>query len=87
MEGKRLGKLPNYDEDAYIKASYLFNTTLQYDFSDHLRGSLTATNLFDKMPVRDRTYSSYPYYDISWFDSVGRSVFMQLTYKLGGGAL
>ena len=87
LEGKRLGKLPNYRERAYIKASYLFNTTLQYDFTDRLRGSLTVTNLFDKMPVKDRTYSSYPYYDISWFDSVGRSMFLQLTYKLGGGAL
>lgn len=87
LEGKRLGKLPNYDEDAYIRASYLFNTTLQYDFTDHLRGSLTVTNLFDQLPVKDPTYASYPYYDISWFDSVGRSVFMQLTYKLGGGAL
>ena len=84
VEGKRLGKLPNYDEDAYIKASYLFNTTWQYDFTDHLRGSLTVTNLLDKKPVKDNSYASYPYYDISWFDSVGRSMFMQLTYKLGG---
>lgn len=87
VEGKRLGKLPNYDEDAYIRASYLFSTTLQYDFTDHLRGSLTVTNLFDANPVKDRTYASYPYYDISWFDSVGRSMFMQLTYKLGGNGL
>ena len=87
IEGKRLGKLPNYDEDAYIKASYLFNTTLQYDFTDHMRGSLTITNLFDKNPVKDPTYASYPYYDISWFDSVGRSFYMQLTYKLGGAGL
>jgi outer membrane receptor protein involved in Fe transport len=87
IEGRRLGKLPNYDEDAYIKASYLFNTTLQYDFTDHLRGSLSVTNLFDKLPVRDPSYSAYPYYDISWFDSVGRSMFLQLTYKLGGSGL
>lgn len=87
VEGKRLGKLPNYDEDAYIKASYLFNTTLQYDFTDHLRASLSVTNLFNKNPVKDPTYASYPYYDISWFDSVGRSFFLQLTYKLGGEAL
>ncbi|SER60778.1 TonB-dependent Receptor Plug Domain [Sphingobium sp. YR768] len=87
VEGKRLGKLPNYDEDAYIRASYLFNTTLQYDFTDHLRGSLTVTNLFDQKPVKDPSYAAYPYYDISWFDSVGRSMFLQLTYKLGGGAL
>ena len=87
LEGKRLGKLPNYDEDAFIKASYLFNSTLQYDFSDHLRGSLTVTNLLDRKPVKDPSYAAYPYYDISWFDSVGRSIFMQLTYKLGGSAL
>ncbi|MGN6692222.1 MAG: TonB-dependent receptor domain-containing protein, partial [Sphingopyxis sp.] len=87
FSGTRLGKLPNYDEDAFIKASYLFNATMQYDFTDHFRGSLTVRNLFDKMPVKDPTWSSYPYYNTSWFDSIGRSVFLQLTYKLGGSAL
>lgn len=87
VSGNRLGKLPNYAEDGFIKASYLFNSTLQYDFTDHLRGSLTVTNLLDEKPVKDPTYRAYPYYDISWFDSVGRSVFLQLTYKLGGAAL
>jgi outer membrane receptor protein involved in Fe transport len=87
VSGTRLGKLPNYDEDAFIKASYLFNATLQYDFTDHMRGSLTIRNLFDTNPVKDPTWAGYPYYNTSWFDSVGRSVFMQLTYKLGGAAL
>ncbi|MDZ3832700.1 MAG: TonB-dependent receptor [Sphingopyxis sp.] len=87
LSGTRLGKLPNYDEDAFIKASYLFNATLQYDFTDHLRGSLTIRNLFDTMPVKDPTWSGYPYYNASWFDSIGRSVFLQLTYKLGGAPL
>ncbi len=87
VSGTRLGKLPNYAEDGWIKASYLFNSTLQYDFTDHLRGSLTVKNLLDTKPVKDPTWSSYPYYNTSWFDSVGRSVFMQLTYKLGGKGL
>ncbi len=87
IEGRRLGKLPNYDEDAFIKESYQFNTTFQIDFNDHLRGSLSIDNLFDQDPVRDPTYASYPYYDISWFDSVGRSFYLQLTWKLGGKAL
>ena len=51
LEGQRLGRLPNYDEDAYIEASYTFNTTLQVDFTDHVRGSLTVTNLFDRWPL------------------------------------
>ncbi|MBK9433374.1 MAG: TonB-dependent receptor [Sphingomonadales bacterium] len=87
ISGTRLGKLPNFDEDAFLKASYLFNTTLQYDFTDHLQASLTIRNLFDTMPVKDPTWSSYPYYNASWFDSIGRSGFLQLTYKLGGSAL
>lgn len=87
LSGTRLGKLPNYDEDGFIKASYLFNATVQYDFTDHMRGSLTIRNLFDTNPVKDPTWSSYPYYNTSWFDSIGRSIFLQLTYKLGGSGL
>lgn len=87
VSGNRLGKLPNYDEDAWIDASYLFNTTVQYDFTDRLQASLTIRNLADTNPVKDPTWSSYPYYNTSWFDSVGRSAFLQLTYKLGGSPL
>jgi hypothetical protein len=87
VEGRRLGKLPNYDEDAFISPSYLFNTTFQIDFNDRLRGSLSVDNVFNQRPGRDPTYASYPYYDISWFDSVGRSVYLQLTWKVGGSAL
>ncbi|QAY80056.1 TonB-dependent receptor [Sphingosinicella sp. BN140058] len=87
LTGMRLGKLPNYDEDAYIKASYLFNLSAQYSFTDRIRLSGTVNNLFDKAPVKDPTYASYPYYDISWFDGVGRSFYLQLTYKMGGKKL
>lgn len=84
IEGQRLGRLPNYDEDRHLKATYLFNLSAQYDLTDHLRLSGTIDNLFDKKPLRDPSYASYPYYDISWFDGVGRSYYLQLTYKFGG---
>ena len=87
LSGTRLGRLPNFDEDAWIGSSELYNATLQYDFSDHLRGSLTVRNIFDTMPVKDNTWTSYPYYNTSWFDSIGRGIFVQLTYKLGGEGL
>ena len=87
VSGTRLGKMPNYDEDAFVKPHYLFNSTLQYDFTDHLTASLTVKNLFDTNPVKDDTWTSYPYYNASWYDSIGRSVFMQITYKLGGEPL
>lgn len=96
--GSRLSRLPNSDsydqivdtsagETAWIGATYRYNASLQYKFSDHAQLSLAVDNLFDKMPPRDPTYTSYPYYDISWFDAAGRSYYLQFTYKFGGGAL
>jgi iron complex outermembrane receptor protein len=87
INGQRLGKLPNYDEDAFLRSSYLFNLSLQYRVTDSLRLSGTVNNLFDQNPVKDMTWSSYPYYNSSWFDGVGRSFYLQLTYKMGGSPL
>jgi iron complex outermembrane receptor protein len=87
LTGQRLGKLPNYDEDRYIKASYLFNLSGQYNLTDRFRLSGTINNLFDQQPIYDPTYGGYPYYDISWFDGIGRSFYLQITYKMGGATL
>ncbi len=97
VHGQRLGRLPNgwsYDqvwEDGdpgpYIPATYRYNASVQYRFTDHSRLSLAVTNVFNKMPPKDPTYTAYPYYDISWFDAVGRQIHLQYTHKFGGGAL
>lgn len=96
--GSRLGKLPTsdsydqvFDEESgdspWIKATYRYNASLQYRFDDHTRLSLSVVNVFNKMPPKDRTYTAYPYYDVSWFDSVGRTINLQYTHKFGGSAL
>jgi outer membrane receptor protein involved in Fe transport len=87
LHGQRLDRLPNYAETGYIKATYLFNASVQYQISDRAKVSLTVDNLFDTKPVRDPTYTAYPYYDISWFDAVGRTFFLEVVYKFGGGPL
>lgn len=87
LNAQRLGKLPNWDEDRYLRPSYLFNLSAQYLLTDDLRISGTVNNLFDQKPVYDPSYSSYPYYDSSWFDGVGRSFYLQVTYKMGGSKL
>ncbi len=46
LNGQRLGKLPNWNEDAYIKATYLFNLSVQYNVTENLRLSGTVNNLF-----------------------------------------
>ncbi len=98
LHGERLGHLPNYwsyaqvvdfdaGDPAWIPATYLYNASVQYKFTDHMQLSLMVDNLLDKMPPRDPTYSPYPYYDVSWFDSMGRSYYLQFTWKFGGKAL
>ncbi len=85
--GSYLGRVPNYADDAWMPATWRFNAGARYDINDHLRVSLSINNLFDKMPPEDATWANYPYYDTAWFDSVGRSYFVQLTWKLGGEPL
>jgi outer membrane receptor protein involved in Fe transport len=85
--GTYVGRVANYDNDAWTQATWRFNAGARYDITDHLRVSLTVNNLLDKMPPRDATWANYPYYDTSWFDSMGRSYYMQITWKLGGEGL
>lgn len=95
FQGTRIGRLPNgwsYDEvweegdpGPTIPATWRYNGNVQYAFNDRARLSLSVVNLFDKAPPYDPTYTSYPYYDISWFDTQGRSFYLQYTQTFGGG--
>jgi outer membrane receptor protein involved in Fe transport len=83
VSARRLDRLTNYDEDARIPASIWTNFSTSYEFSEAASVRLTVDNLTDKKPVRDPTYSGYPFYDINWFDSVGRSFFLEIKYRFG----
>jgi outer membrane receptor protein involved in Fe transport len=84
LHAQRLDKLANWDEDGFISASILMNASVDYEFTEALSARLTVDNIADKKPVKDPTYSSYPYYDVSWFDSQGRTVYFTVDYKFGG---
>ncbi len=80
---RRTDELPNWDEEAFIPASIVMNASASYTFAESLTARLTIDNLTDEMPEKDPTYASYPWYDISWFDSVGRTVYVTIDYKFG----
>jgi flagellar biosynthesis protein FliR len=44
--------------------------------------SLAINNLFDTKPPRDDTWASYPYYNSNYYDGLGRTGFLQITYKM-----
>ena len=81
------GEMTNWNWDDKIDDSYWFYLSAQYDVSDRMRVSATVNNLLDSDPVEDPSHASYPYYNSSWYDSVGRTFFLQLTYQLGGEPL
>jgi outer membrane receptor protein involved in Fe transport len=83
LHARRLDRIANYDEDKWIDASVLMNLSIGYELADTVSARLTIDNLADKAPPRDPTYAEYPYYDISWFDSVGRTVFLEVNYEFG----
>jgi iron complex outermembrane receptor protein len=85
--GNYLGRVANYDNDAWTESTWRFNASARYNISEHLRVAVSVNNLFNKMPPKDPTWANYPYYDTSWFDSIGRSYYLQVTWKLGGKGL
>jgi outer membrane receptor protein involved in Fe transport len=83
LHAQYLDELANYDEDGFIDSSVLLNASFDYQFTDAMSARLTVDNLTDEMPVKDPTYNGYPYYDVAWFDSVGRTVYFTIDYKFG----
>jgi outer membrane receptor protein involved in Fe transport len=84
IHGSQLGGIPNYDGDQRMQTSTVYNASLNYRFTP--RGALTfiVDNLFDTKPVKDNTWTSYPYYASRWFSPVGRAFFIEASYRFGG---
>jgi outer membrane receptor protein involved in Fe transport len=83
LYGARLGGLPNYDGDERLGPTFLYNASFNYRFDTDMALSLTVDNLFDRKPLRDTTWTSYPYYASRWFDPTGRAYFVEFNYRFG----
>jgi outer membrane receptor protein involved in Fe transport len=84
LYGYRLGGLPNYDGDTRLRPTFLYNGSLNYKFNSRLSASVAIDNLLDTKPIKDSTWTSYPYYTRSWFSPIGRAWFVDVTYRFGG---
>ena len=79
--GNRIGKMQNYAEDGWVDAQWIYNANATYSFGENTKVSLTVDNLTDEGPVKDNTWASYPYYNSKWYDSIGRSYYLEISHK------
>ncbi len=78
--GQRYGSLPNWAETGRIDHFATYNLNVGYQFTDKLRMSFIANNLFNDIHPKDETFNSYPYF---WraFSPIGREMFIQANYS------
>ncbi|WP_114239730.1 TonB-dependent receptor [Dyella sp. C9] len=87
--GRRVGKSPNYaayevGSDSpgagYLRPQVLVNWSLRYRPAKSLTLSLMVNNVANKMPPKDETDTSYPYYMYQFYSVSGRSFMLQADY-------
>ena len=81
LTGNRIGKMQNYAEDGWVGARWLYNANATYSLSAATQIAFTINNLTNKGPVKDNTWVKYPYYNSKWYDSIGRSYYLEISHK------
>lgn len=76
-----LGRIQNYNGDAFDRPNTKYNANFKWEINDNTSLNFAINNLTNSKPAADPTYVDYPYYDISWFDSVGRAYFIEVSHK------
>jgi outer membrane receptor protein involved in Fe transport len=79
--GQRIGGLPNYDGTERLPPTNVYNASLTYHIGQQAQLSLACDNVFDTPPQFDPTWVSYPYYNHTWFNPVGRSFLAEFSYR------
>ena len=74
------GELTNWNWDGRIDSSVWYNLSTQYWATENIRLNFWINNLLDSDPVKDPTHASYPYYNSSWYNSVGREFYFSATF-------
>lgn len=60
-----------------------FNGSVGYKVTPKTTVSVTANNMFNKRPPMDNTNSGWPYFDVTDYSALGRSVYLDIGFDLG----
>ncbi|EKE67851.1 TonB-dependent receptor plug domain-containing protein [Gallaecimonas xiamenensis] len=77
----RTGSTLNYDEDGRLSGWTRFNLTAGMELTDNVGLGITVNNLFDERPPEDKNWTAWPYFDRSYYNAVGREVFVSTTVR------
>ncbi len=95
LYGRRYGHWPNYMASYVNPYSYdtegakknpswtLYNLRVKYDLPSNASIAVTANNVFNKMPPRDTTFTSWPYYETHAYNVYGRAIFVEFDMNFG----
>lgn len=95
LYGRRYGAWPNYRASYVTPYSYetegakknpswsLFNLRVAYDLPNNASIAVTANNVFNKMPPKDKTFTGWPYYETYAYNVYGRAIFAEFNMQFG----
>ena len=84
VHDSHLGGLPNFDGDQRLASTSVYNASLNYRITPRCALTFVVDNVLDTKPLRDSTWTSYPYYSGNWFSPIGRAFFLEAKYHFGG---
>jgi len=91
----RYGPTPNYAAFTYgssyagagrVAPWVTWNWSLTYTPIKGLDLSVLTNNIFNKMPPKDKTFTSWPYYNTENYNVYGREIMLQADWRFGGNA-
>jgi outer membrane receptor protein involved in Fe transport len=83
--GIRYGKTWSQNGSYTVSPWMIYNATVQYNFNDDAAITLIGNNIFNSRPPYDRTFSTYPYYNVFNYNSYGRLIMVEFNMHFGGG--
>lgn len=84
VRGQRYGKTWSADGSHTVGPWILYNASVQYNFTDDASMTLISNNIFNSRPPFDRSNSRFPYYDVFFYNGMGRSVMLEMNVHFGG---
>jgi outer membrane receptor protein involved in Fe transport len=94
VHATRFGSTPNFSTQVGstqngvgpkdVGPHMLYNVNFNYEITPSQDISLTVNNVFNEMPPRDRSWTTYPYYNNFNYSAYGRAMWLEYRVEVGG---